>query len=106
MLGVFSKCQLSPSLGNETKLMSDSSHQHSTKKCEASFETEFPESQFLSPDFETETNRVTFSIPSPRPRLFQVFGSIPSPRLRRVLSRETRYFDTDSFLLPYEKAQI
>ena len=75
-------------------------------KTEDNHGSEFPESQFSSPDFETETNRVTFSIPSPRPRLFQVFGSIPSPRLRRVLSRETRYFDTDSFLLPYKKAQI
>ena len=67
---------------------------------------EFPESQFSSPDSETDTKVMKFSRPYPRPRLFQVIDSIPSPRLRRVLSRETRYFDTESFLLPYKKAQI
>ena len=67
---------------------------------------EFPDSEFSSPDSESETAYNVITRPSPRPRLFQVIGSIPSPRLRRVLSRETRYFDTETLLLPYKKAQI
>ena len=62
--------------------------------------SEFLEFQFSSPDSETETKAILFSRPSPIPRLVRVVSLIPSPRLRRVLSRETRYFDTESPFYP------
>ena len=56
----------------------------------------FPESRFSSLDSESETLLRNKSIP--RPSLVQPYKTRPSRRLRRVLDRETRYFESESLI--------
>ena len=65
--------------------------------------TEFPESEFSSLDSESETLRLSKSIPRPRPSPVQLSKTRPSPRLRRVLDRETRYFESESLIPIYKR---
>ena len=64
---------------------------------------EFPESGFSSLDSESETLLRNKSIPRPRPSLVQPYKTRPSPRLRRVLDRETRYFESESLIPLYKR---
>ena len=63
--------------------------------------SEFPESGFSSLDSESETLWLSKSIP--RPSLVQPCKTRPSPRLRRVLDRETRYFESESLIPIYKR---
>ena len=53
---------------------------------------------FLNVDSESESEPHIWrtSGPSPRPRLLKAIGPSPIPRLRRVLNRETRYFESET----------
>ena len=67
------------------------------------FKPEFPDSGFSSLDSESETLLLSKSIPRPRPSLVQLCKTRPSPRLRRVLDRETRYFESESLIPLYKR---
>ena len=67
---------------------------------------EFPESPFSSPDFESETAWDVNTRPIPSPSLDHWWISSPRPSLRRVLRRESRYFESDSPFSPLKSCNL
>ena len=67
---------------------------------------EFPESRFSSPDIESETRKVRNSSPIPSPILTR-FEIRDRFRVRfRVISRETRNFESETPILPIKTVKI
>ena len=67
---------------------------------------EFPESPFSRPDFESETAWDVYSRPIPSPSLDHWWISRSRPSPRRVLRRESRYFESDSPFFPLKSFNL
>ena len=66
------------------------------RKMKYQWEPEFPDSEFSSPDFESETASGANTRPIPIPSLYNSWITRPIPRPRRVLGRESRYFESET----------